>query len=93
MMKVTPRTMSVWVNRFRKDGIEGLREKPGRGAKRRCIPPEQYYSFLKSVETLKKNRYRGRIQARDLGDLIEEKYGKRPSKTTIYRIMNQINLE
>ena len=77
MVKVSPRTVIVWAQKFREEGFEGLLEKPGRGAKS-YVPQEEYEALIRSVEELQSNRIGGRIRGMDVCKLIEEKYGKRP---------------
>ncbi|MBS0621456.1 MAG: transposase [Verrucomicrobia bacterium] len=91
MVKVAPRTVIVWVDQFRKDGIEGLREKSGRGAKP-YVEVKDYETLREAIETLQESRPGGRIRGKDVADLIEEKEGVRPSKSTVYRTMKLAGL-
>lgn len=91
IIKVAPRTVIVWAQKFRKDGIEALKEKPGRGAKRHI--PEQAYEALRSeVERLQKNRKGGRIRGQDINDLIAKKYGKRLTQSCLYNTLKRAGL-
>ncbi len=91
MVKMAPRTVIGLVSKFRESGIDGLREKPGRGAKP-YVPKEDYEDFRKSVKELQQARSGGRIRGQDIGDLIEEKYGKRPSTSVIYKTLRRAGL-
>lgn len=91
MVKVTVRTIQQWVDNFRKNGIDGLREQPGRGAKP-YLPPEDYESFREMVNTLQRNREGGRIRGQDIADELEKKYGKRPPKSVLYRALHNAGL-
>lgn len=91
MVMVKERTIMNWVNNFRKNGIDGLREKPGRGAKP-YIPPKDYDSLREMVEELQQNQKGGRVRGEDIGDAIEKKYGKRPSRSVIYKTLKRANL-
>jgi len=91
MVKVTVRTVLGWVDKFRQHGIEGLREKPGRGAKP-YIPPQKYEEFRKSVEDLQKGRPGGRIREKDIRDMIKRKYRLSPSRSTVYETLKRAGL-
>lgn len=91
MVKVSPRTVIVWAQKFREKGLEGLLENPGRGAKS-YVPQEEYQVFRRSVEELQSSRTGGRIRGEDICRLIEEKYGKRPSLSATYRILKRVGL-
>lgn len=91
MVKVLPQTMSTWIKKFRENGLKGLIEQSGRGAKP-YIPPEEYEELRKLVEQLQKSRNGGRIRGQDIGDAIEKKYGKRPSKSVIYKTLQRAGL-
>lgn len=91
MVKVTPRTVIIWAEQFRREGLAGLREKPGRGAKP-YVDAESYESLKESIEQLQEERPGGRVRGRDVADLIESKKGVRPSKSTVYRTMKLAGL-
>ena len=91
MVKVAPRTVIQWVAKFRSHGIEGLREKPGRGAKP-LLPRDQYEKFRTEVEKLQRERQGGRIRAQDISELLYEKWGVRASKTCVYETLHRVGL-
>jgi transposase len=91
MVRVKERTVMNWVSKFRKNGIDGLRDKPGRGSKP-YIPREEYEALREMVKELQDNRSGGRIRAKDIGDAIEKKFGKRPSISVIYKTLKRANL-
>jgi len=91
MVKVKERTIMNWVRKFRECGLEGLKEKPGRGAKP-YISQKEYENFRESVEKLQKNRSGGRIRGKDIGDLIQKMTGKRPCKSTVYDTLKRAGL-
>ena len=91
MAKVEPRTVLTWVKKFRQEGLEGLKEKPGRGAKS-CLPPEKDEALRQAVETMQANRCGGRIRGKDIMKIIEEIQGIRPCKSSLYRILLRAKL-
>ena len=91
MFKVNPRTISVWVSKFRVEGIEGLREKPGRGAKP-FLSSDRYEEFRKEVERLSKERCGGRIRGKDIGQVLAKKFGISPKKSCLYTLLQKAGL-
>lgn len=91
MVRVELRTLMNWVNNFRKNGIEGLKDKPGRGAKP-YLSPEENEAFKLSVLDLQANRKGGRIRGKDVLELMKNKFGIEPSKSTVYEILKRVDL-
>src|SRR5690349_11079456 len=81
-VRVTLRSLTMWVDRFRKEGIEGLRDKPGRGAKR-MLPDEHQEAFRKAVTQLQEEKAGGRIRGKDIVELMKRDYGIEPSLSTV----------
>ena len=91
MIKVDPRTISAWVSKFRANGITGLKERSGRGRKP-LLAPDRYEGFRAEVEKLKKGRFGGRIRGKDIGQLLEKKFGISPAKSCVYNILRKAGL-
>ena len=91
MIKVNPRTISVWVSKFRAEGIDGLREKLGRGAKP-FLSSDRYEEFREEVERLSKERRGGRIRGKDIGQLLKKKFGISPKKSCLYNLLQKAGL-
>jgi transposase len=91
MVRVERRTLMNWVNNFRKDGIEGLQDKPGRGAKP-YLSPEESESFKLAVLELQATRKGGRIRGKDILELMKDKFGIDPSKSTVYGTLKRVDL-
>jgi len=54
-IRVKLRTLMNWIGRFKNEGIEGLKEKAGRGAKP-FLPEKHLLAFKEAVLELQKNR-------------------------------------
>ena len=91
MLMVHPRTLSAWIMKFRKQGIDGLKEKSGRGRKS-VIPPEEYTAFQSAVEELQKNRNGGRVRRQDIQKMIETRYNVHVPNSTVYAILKRSGL-
>ncbi len=91
MIKVKPSTVIIWVCKFRKDGIEGLKEKGGRGAKR-CIPKNEEALIGQAVLVMQENRIGGRIRGQDIHEMVKRTYGKSLSNGSLYRLLHRVGL-
>jgi transposase len=91
MVKVTLRTLMNWVHNFRKEGREGLKDRPGRGAKPH-LDSETLEVFRQSVLELQAGRKGGRIKGRDVLKLMEEKFGVRASLSSVYDTLKRADL-
>ena len=91
MIRVKLRTLMNWIVRFKKNGITGLKEKAGRGAKPH-LPPESYEAFRSAVLELQAKRKGGRIKGRDILELMENKFGITPSRSSVYDTLKRADL-
>lgn len=63
-----------WLKRFSLNGLEGIKEQKGRGAKRKLVD-EQQQAFREAILELQANRHGGRIRGADVLKLMREKLG------------------
>jgi transposase len=80
-----------WVKRFKTEGFEGLKDKPGRGLKP-FLPSEDQAAFREAVLELQEKRTGGRIRGRDVLELMRTKYGIDPSLSTVYNTLKRADL-
>jgi transposase-like protein len=73
-IKVTRNAVYVWLRKFRENGLTGLKEKGGRGAKLK-IPMSESEAFRNAVLELQKGRSGGRIKGQDVLDMMKSKLG------------------
>ena len=90
-VRVELRSLMRWVRRFRTEGIEGLRDKSGRGAKQ-LIPTEHRDAFREAVLELQEKRTGGRIRGKDVLELMRTKYGIDPTLKTVYNTLKRADL-
>lgn len=90
-VRVKLRTLMNWVNRFKEEGLDGLKDKPGRGAKP-LLPAEHREAFRRAVLELQENRKGGRIRGSDILELMKTKYGVNPSLRTVYDTLKRADL-
>lgn len=90
-VRVRLRSLMRWVAGFKAHGLDGLKDQPGRGAKR-CLNLEKEKAFKLDVLELQKDRIGGRVKGRDILKLMNKKYGLQPSLATVYNILKRVNL-
>lgn len=91
MLKVHRMTVSDWIKRFNIEGIEGLQEKEGRGAKLKLGVSEQE-AFRKAVLELQDAKKGGRIKGEDVLKLMEEKFSVTCSLKSVYNALHRVDL-
>ncbi len=90
-IRIKLRTLMNWVKRFKEKGIDGLLDRPGRGAKP-CLSPEDLAAFKQSVLELQQQRSGGRIRGSDVLALMKEKYNVEPTLSTVYNTLKRADL-
>ena len=91
MIRVCPRTVIVWVQRFRKNGINGLKERYG-GGPQPYLALDKHEEFRQSVLKLQTSRIGGRIRGEDVRELLETKYNICCSLSTVYNTLKRVGL-
>jgi len=91
LLHTTRNTIYVWIRNFLASGIEGLKEKPGRG-KKPLIPHSEIEAFRQAVLDLQSERTGGVIIGRDVLDLMREKYGIECSLKSAYNHLKRASL-
>ena len=81
-VRVKLRSLMRWVKKFRTEGFEGLKDKPGRGMKP-FLSSEHRATFRQAVLELQANRNGGRIRGSDVLELMKTKYGVDPALSTV----------
>lgn len=90
-VKVTRNAVYVWLRKFKQNGLTGLKEKGGRGAKLK-IPMSESEVFRNAVLELQKGRSGGRIKGQDVLDMMKSKFGVTCTKRSAYNHLKRANL-
>jgi len=91
MLMITRMSIYNWIKLFLNEGMQGLKEKDGRGRKSR-LPLSQREAFKQAVLELQASRSGGRIQGKDVLQLMEEKFGIRCSLRSVYHHLHRAQL-
>lgn len=90
-MKVTYKTVWDWTKKFRNEGIEGLRDRSGRGSKPN-LPKDKREAFREAVLQLGSNRKGGRIRGKDVAELLEKQFHIKSSLRSVYDTLQRVGL-
>lgn len=90
-VKTNRNSLYIWLRNFKKNGINGLKEKGGRGVKPK-IPPSESEAFRNAVLDLQKGRPGGRIKGQDVLDMMKSKFGVTCTKRSAYNHLKRANL-
>ena len=90
-VKVTQQAIRDWIKRFNKEGINGLKEKPGRGVKQR-LPQTKVEEFKDAIENLQRNRKGGRVKVADIKDMLEDKFEVAYKVKGIYTLLERLDM-
>lgn len=90
-IRIKLRTLMNWVKRFREQGIDGLKDQAGRGAKP-YLHPKERAAFKEAVLELQKKRLGGRVRGADVLALMKEKYNVEPALSTVYNNLKRADL-
>src|SRR5690606_912096 len=82
-VKVSRNAVYVWLRKFKKNELKGLKEAGGRGAKPKISMLESE-AFRNAVLELQKGRSGGRIKGQDVLDMMKSKFGVTCTKRTAY---------
>ena len=91
MFQIVFPTLREWLLRFIEEGIEGLRDKQGKGRKRK-LPIEREEEFRQQVEDLQKGRNGGRVRGQDIQVLLKEKFRVAHALPSVYHVLERCGL-
>lgn len=91
MFQIVLITLRRWVLRFIAQGIQGLKEQPGKGRKKK-LSTEQEEEFRQQVEKMQILREGGRIRGQDIQVLLKEKFCVDHALPSVYHVLERCGL-
>ena len=90
-LRVHKVTVQGWVQRFKLGGLDGLREAPRSGAKRK-LAASQEAQFKAAVLRLQERRSGGRATGHDVRTLLEEQFQVACCLGSVYNLLSRLDL-
>ena len=90
-LHVGKETVKGWIRRFKDNGLEGLRESPRSGAKRK-LDAKRENEFKQAVIKSQEERKGGRISGSDIHTLLRDQFDVKCELSTVYNYLQQVNL-
>jgi len=84
-------TVHGWVQRFKTSGLDGLRESPRSGAKRK-LEASQEAKFKEAVITLQEQRSGGRTTGHDVQAMLKEQFQVSCCLNSVYNLLARLDL-
>ena len=91
MFQVSFPTLRLWLVRFIAEGIKGLRDREGKGRKRK-LPSEREEDFRQQVEELQESCEGGRVRGQDVQVLLKEKFCVDHALPSVYHVLERCGL-
>jgi transposase len=90
-LRVPKITVQGWVQRFKAEGLDGLRESPRSGAKRKLAAGREA-EFKAAVMGLQEQRPGGRITGHAIRALLEEQFQVACCLNSVYNLLARLGL-
>ena len=91
MFQIVLITLRRWALRFVANGVQGLKEQPGKGRKKK-LSAEQEEEFRQQVEKLQILREGGRVRGQDIQVLLKEKFCVDYALPSVYHVLERCGL-
>ena len=91
MLKVSRISVRHWLNRFLREGIEGVKEKK-RSGRKQVLPKQKEEEFRLEVEKLQEGRNGGRIRVKDIQVMLKEVFCCDYEIKSVYDLLNRLGM-
>lgn len=91
MVKKSYPSVQNWVNRFVEEGLEGLRDKEGKG-KKTFLPKDKEPELRKLIVETQSEMRGGRLIGTDIQKIVEDQFGVVYSLSSTYELLDRINV-
>ncbi len=92
ILKVNRNTIYQWLRAFKKEGVQGLLEKGGRGRKLLILETKRE-AFIKSVLQLQEQNKGTAIRAQNILQMMQEKFGVKCTVRSVYNHLKKAGLD
>ena len=89
MLKLNISTTKRLIRRFAAEGLDGLRNKPGRDRKRK-VPENQNDKLKKIVLNMQDKCNGGRVIGKDIQNVMSKEFNAKYTLTTVYNTLHRI---
>jgi transposase len=90
-LRVRKGTVQGWAKRFKEAGLDGLRESPRSGAKRK-LEASQEAKFKEAVLRLQEQRSGGRATGLDIQEMLEGQFQVTCCLNSVYNLLSRLDL-
>jgi transposase len=89
---ISARCVQVWVNKYAKDGIDGILPKIRKSRSDKVSEAFNILEFKEEFLKEQKEKAGGRLTGTDAKRIIEEKFNCKIGLSTTYRVLHEVNL-
>ena len=91
LLDVHPQAVYKWLYRYKKGGVESIKDQGGRGRKN-TLTNEQEQEFKNAVLNLQEQREGGRVVGRDIKKMLKDDFGIECANSTVYKLLHKVGL-
>ena len=91
MVNMSETSILLWIRHLAKNGVEGLREKSGRGRTLR-FPADKYDAFKQAVLKAQDEKKGGRIMGKDVKEILLNEFNVPLQKSSVYALLHKVGL-
>ena len=91
ILKISREIVRHWVQRFTDEGLAGLSEKPGRGAKPKLSSQDEP-AFEQAILKLQAQQGGGRVRGEDIRDLLSKRFDAHYTLNGVYELLKRLDL-
>lgn len=91
ILNVAYRTVKKWVDKFIKNGVEGLRDASGRG-KKQLFPKDKQEELANEIEKMREEKKGGRLAVKEIQERIETKWQVKYGIHGVYQLLKKCRI-
>lgn len=91
MVRASPRAVTNWISRYKKGGLDALKNQKGRGAKSK-LPKHMEDKFREIINSKQEARSGGRLRGEDIREILKNDFKISCSLTTTYDILKRAGM-